>query len=356
MRTRWTAALILVLGASLLVAVRGWGEAAKTFPHDTHIAQGLDCATCHAGATESENLKTGLLPPLTTCQQCHEQTELDSWGFHANPTRKTGFPGFSHKAHLAQGKDCLACHGAMVHPEQAAAGTGMPNHALCFECHDGTKATDECESCHAGLHESRLNGLLRDPAAFKPIDHHPGFVRNHQFQSELVGTRCESCHPSENYCAGCHQGDNVDFLVHDRNWLQTHPLSAGKDLVECQTCHSLNTFCSDCHETEGVEPGSHLAGEWAGGVNLHAQMGRRDMEYCASCHDVEALFICSRCHHDDGIQGNQPSLNIHPPSFRVDASHGYWHEDTAAACFQCHDPGPRERGVGFCGYCHGAGD
>jgi hypothetical protein len=353
MRNRWRTAFILVLGASALVALRGRGESPKAFPHGRHIAQGLECATCHEGAAQSENLKSGLLPQLAVCLQCHDQKELDSWGRGVNPIRHRGVAGFSHKAHLAGGGTCEGCHGALVHPEWAGEGKGVLGHGVCFECHDGTKAPGGCEACHTDLRESRLNGLLRDPAAFKPVDHHPGFIRNHQFQAELDGARCESCHPQESYCVKCHQGDNVDFLVHDPNWNYTHPLAARKNLVGCQSCHSLETFCSDCHATEGIKPGNHLASGWTDGAYLHAQTARRDMEYCASCHDTESMFVCSTCHRDDGVKGNQPNLNIHPPSFASEASHGYWHDDPAAACFQCHAPGAREQGVGFCGYCHG---
>jgi hypothetical protein len=185
----------------------------------------------------------------------------------------------------------------------------------------------------------------------KPMDHHPGFLHDHAFASRLDGVKCAQCHRQEDFCSSCHQGENLDFLTHERNWLQTHPVAARKNLNDCSACHDVGVFCTECHASQGVRPGSHAQAGWIG--TLHSQAAHRDITYCASCHDAENEFVCARCHKDTGGRSDQPNMNIHPSDFRSSIEHGYWHDDRDAACFQCHDQGARKPGVGFCGYCHG---
>ena len=350
MRRKIPAALGLVLVASTLLTA-GVSGGTLSFPHAKHIEAGAECSTCHAAA-ESKNLKTSLLPKLDACVQCHDQAELAKMGFTQAPTRQTGFRKFSHKDHLAQNLTCETCHGALTHPDWAAQGKGVLGHPLCMTCHDGIKASNDCKSCHTSLREGRLHGMERDPSIMKPMDHHPGFLQDHQFTARMDGSKCRDCHRQEDFCSSCHEGDNTVFLTHERNWLFTHPLAARKNLNDCAACHEIGTFCTDCHAAQGVRPGDHAAAGWVEVV--HPQEARKDITVCASCHDSENSFVCARCHRDTGGQGDQPTLNIHPPGFKESAGHGYWHEDPNASCFQCHNGGPRVAGVGFCGYCHGS--
>jgi predicted CXXCH cytochrome family protein len=375
MRKNTLAVLILALVASAAVAFRASGRSPKPFPHAKHLEAGLECANCHAAA-ESENLKSSLLPTIEVCQGCHEESDLKEWGWSKIPARKSGFRNFSHQAHLAQDVTCGSCHstvadrtemgaeggmpaagaaggeGASAHPGEESAPMHTAGHPLCMGCHDGAKQDNRCETCHSSLREGRLNGMERDPSIMKPMDHHPGFLHDHPFAVRLQGNQCRDCHRQEDYCSTCHQGDNVVSMTHERNWLYTHPLAARKNLHDCTSCHEMNTFCTECHQDRGIQPGNHLAPNWISG--LHAEVARRDIENCASCHDAENAFVCATCHHDTGGRGDQPNRNIHPSDFRDQAGHGYWHDDENAACFECHDQGARQPGVGFCGYCHGA--
>jgi predicted CXXCH cytochrome family protein len=341
---------VVVLSVSLAGAAIVWGRI--PFPHARHVEAGVDCATCHPDAATSENLKTSLVPADTSlCTDCHEQADLEKWGWTTIPQRTTGFRTFPHKTHLDLGKTCEDCHGAMIHPEWAKEGKGVLGHALCFQCHDGVQHRNECETCHTNLHEMRLSDLEPDPASFQPMSHHPGFLHDHQFQVRLNGHTCVECHRQEDFCSTCHQGVNIVDLVHERNWLYTHPIAARKNLEDCASCHRIESYCTDCHTQNGVIPGDHLQAGWRTG--LHAAVARRDMQLCASCHEQDE--VCARCHLDpDGVLGTQAGLNPHPPGFRNDAGHGYWHEDENAACFSCHTVTVRQPGIGFCGYCHGA--
>lgn len=350
-------AAVLLVPTLLVPAVRGGGGA--RFPHGKHLEAASDCATCHEGIEQAADLSRSYLPGLETCRTCHEAADLDAWGWTSIPARRSGFRGFSHAAHIGSGKDCDACHGALVNPSLAEEGKGVPGHALCAECHDGSVQTDDCEACHSALREGRLQGFRRDPTLLKPMSHHPGFLHDHQFAVRLDGSGCAECHRQEDFCSSCHQGENVDFLVHERNWLYTHAVAARKNTQDCGACHRLGEDCSDCHAARGIAPGNHYPLErWRnlGTGGLHAAAARRDVSICAACHEEGGAGYrsCVFCHRDDGVRGNQPRLNIHPVGFREDAGHGDWHDDDQAACFECHARPTGAVQPRFCTYCHEA--
>jgi hypothetical protein len=348
----------ILVPAAVLLCVSGAHGGNKFFPHAKHLAQGMECDACHAAATGSENLKTTLLPAITTCTgECHDQPGLDKLGWGKIPGRVSGFPTYSHKAHLALGKHCSDCHDPARPLMGPGAGATMPNHEICFECHDGAKQPNDCGFCHATLREGRLLGFVKDPGQLKPLDHHPAYLKDHQFAVRMDGTQCSSCHRSEDFCSGCHQGDNVVNLTHERNWHYTHPVAANKNLNDCESCHEINTFCTECHLERGIRPGNHTV-QWMSSGLIHGATGRKDIEICASCHDAESSFTCGKstaCHRASDDPNSRTGHSIHPPDFRNQVSHGYWHDDPGAACFySCHTrPNPARPGVRFCGYCHG---
>jgi hypothetical protein len=55
----------------------------------------------------------------------------------------------------------------------------------------------------------------------------------------------------------------------------------------------------------------------------------------------------------DGVKGTNPKTHI--AGFMKD-THGDWHSDRGAVCFECHTDANAHpggiKGVGFCGYCH----
>jgi hypothetical protein len=348
---------ILVGAAFAWPALRAWSTGAVPFPHGRHVQETSDCAPCHEGVERAENLGRSHLPALETCRSCHEDADLAGWGWTEIAARESRFRGFSHAGHLAAGKDCRDCHGAMVDESLAVPGLGMPGHALCTECHDGVREDDRCEACHSDLREGRLQASLREPEMLKPMSHHPGFLHDHQFAVRLDGSGCAECHRQEDFCSTCHQGENVDFLVHGRNWLFTHALAARKNTQDCSACHRLGDDCAECHAARGIAPGDHYPlSRWrsltAGGA--HAEAARRDISICAACHDEGGAGYesCTFCHRDDGVRGNQSRLNIHPEGFLDDAGEGSWHEDDQASCFGCHARPASPTTRSFCTYCH----
>jgi len=238
--------------------------------------------------------------------------------------------------------DCMFCHGALVDPALQVTGRGEPGHPVCFTCHDGEQATNECRQCHARVEDLR------------PADHQIDFLHTHQFQARGVGETCETCHRQSEQCSECHQGDNVLFRTHPRDYVFTHPLDARKNEHDCLSCHDNQTFCSDCHAESGVRPSNHDSPEWvrfAGGPNLHGVEARRDISYCAGCHEAEGGDpLCSRCHQDRQL-GRGNDRNIHPGNFEDIGVEGPWHDDDGYYCYDCHSRGSQPES--FCGYCHG---
>ena len=350
MRKNHVVIALSVLAGLASLAAHGWSRDPVPFPHATHLEAGAECSTCHEGIEAATDLARSYLPSLEACGTCHETGDLEGWGWAAIPVRKSGFRGFSHAAHLGSGSYCTPCHGALVDPAEAAEGLGVPGHAACGACHHEAGQTADCADCHSDLREGRLNGFRRDPTVMKPSSHHPGYLHDHQFAARLEGASCSECHPAHDFCSSCHQGENLDFLAHDRNWIHTHPVEARKNLHSCSACHEVASYCTECHAAQGIKPGNHAAANWANAASggLHAELARRDISICASCHEGEEFVNCTACHADrDPGRGNDPS--VHGSSFGSDAGQGSWHDDPDASCFACHD---RNAPSQFCTYCH----
>ncbi len=332
----------ITLGVLALTAVYfAVGAADVPFSHVTHKEAGVECATCHPDAAGSRSGEDALLPTAETCLACHSQEELTAWG--GVPTASSalqGFPEFSHEGHLVLTEgECALCHGALTDSELAATDEGAPGHPVCFTCHDGEKADNECESCHA------------DASTLLPLDHGPDYRHTHQFSARGAAEDCESCHRESDLCSQCHEGENVLFMTHDRNYVFTHPLDARKHENDCTSCHEVESFCNDCHAREGIAPENH-ADDWITGLNRHSVEARRDIAYCASCHSQDEP-VCIGCHRDSN-PGRGNDRSIHPNGFDNYDVHGPWHDDDGYYCFDCHTR--QEAPDRFCQYCHGSRD
>ncbi len=362
------------------------------FSHAVHVeGAGLECSSCHEAAATSKLSSDLLFPKHENCQSCHEEqlsqnctfchTSNDPATYMSLSTPKRELL-FSHAAHVTDQKmDCKTCH-LEVEREGAPTGSLVPAMATCNTCHNDAQASNACESCHTDL------------AGLRPMDHNrTDFVREHKRSARLSTANCSSCHTQES-CIDCHNG--VDLVkvdmqgrdpvsprsprlaptdrgrsqtllkVHDLNFRFTHGVAAQGKITDCQSCHSQQQFCATCHAAGGnvnqlrFKPATHqqagfvTIGVGSGG-GLHAQLARRDMETCASCHDAQAADpTCVTCHMDsDGVKGTDPKT--HARGFMA-GTNGSWHSDPGANCFTCHsDANARVggvKGVGFCGYCH----
>lgn len=390
--------IALVLLAASLLGIAAFTSPAITeaktnkdvikFSHKKH--ENFDCTACHKGADSSSTMETRFLPEKAACGDCHDVNNEKECVFchyedKFEPLIKKQ-PGvyFNHKFHITEQnqKECTACHKGIQQVNYSFEAK-QPVMNACYSCHDNkSKAADYCESCHI----TTINLL--------PDNHKTAlFLKNHKSLSKEANAECSMCHDNAS-CEACHTATKViteantksDFVVpystysltdgvkqqtltrvHDLNYRYTHGIDSKGKTSECKTCHITETFCVKCHDSKGgdfaisgVTPASHkkanfvTIGVGTGGGG-HAVEARRDIEKCASCHDVQGGDAnCVLCHVDNsGIKGTHPKT--HAKNF-MRGTHGDWHTDQVSVCFNCHiDANARPNGipgVGFCGYCH----
>lgn len=358
------------------------------FSHKLHYDI-AGCTDCHTKVDSSTTLNARLMPDHDACGQCHSvDDENNCKTCHFDETFEALYQPkfniiFNHSFHINKQKlECEFCHKGLKNVEYGFQSPNIyPKMGICYTCHNSEKgiAANDCESCHI----STVNLI--------PVSHKTGdFKMTHKFAAEKSDANCVMCHDNTS-CEGCHVGTNmlteknvaIDFyapyspynfidgskqqkitLVHDLNYVYTHGMDLKGKESECQTCHEIETFCAECHNTPGGDyaipgfvPESHKANDFiiigvGTGGGQHAVDARRDIENCASCHDVQGADpTCILCHIDtDGIKGTNPKT--HPAGFMRD-DHGDWHYDNNSICFNCH-VSTHTAGIGFCGYCHGA--
>jgi c(7)-type cytochrome triheme protein len=391
------AAGVLVTAAAAFrpTAHTGWPKLDDSkqlkFSHKTHVdGAGINCETCHPKATLSKDVNDDLRSIHDNCTSCHEEQLNNQCDFcHKDPENiQAAAPHlreikFSHELHLKKkGTQCTTCHPGLDKADYAGP-ANMPEMATCSTCHNDRQASNACEACH-----TQVTALI-------PPDHlEAGFKKDHKNLTRLgaMETNCATCH-TQNFCGECHTpGAVMQFgsgammsdpnprvfpgtsstqmtlqRAHDLNYRFTHGVDAKSKSSECYTCHAAREFCGECHEagdnvtSHGFKPASHLGAGFAtfgvgSGGGRHAELARRDIETCVSCHDTQGGDpTCITCHADgDGIRGTDPRTH---PSGYMRNEHGPWHENAGAACFNCHTdmnahPGGT-KGRNFCGYCHG---
>ncbi len=352
------------------------------FSHSVHNGMS-ECADCHSAVSESMDMSGSLLPVKDDCAGCHDVEDEDNCEMcHYEDVYEALIPStsailFNHKLHIGdQAMDCEKCHSGIWEVNYSFESSGVnPGMAVCFTCHNNTTvASNACEQCHI----STVNLLPQDHMAV-------GFFKNHKFADE---DNCIMCHEQETFCEDCHVATigidetnmSNDFYapysphnyvdgvkqqvitrVHDLNYRFTHGIDAKGKEHNCQSCHQAETFCAECHASAdgdfamgGIIPLSHTSPNFVTGLTPgsdHAILAKRDIERCASCHDVQGADPnCILCHSDpDGIKGTNPKT--HASGFLNDVN-GDWHTDGASVCYDCHS-NTNTAGVGFCGYCHG---
>ncbi|MFC1557684.1 cytochrome c3 family protein, partial [candidate division KSB1 bacterium] len=289
-----------------------------------------------------------------------------------NPHREYNFNHESHMSGMGE-EYCMTCHPGIESVEYATA-ANMPSMKLCAGCHNNVEQPQDCESCHTEL------------PTLRPDSHISTWMQRHDDAVRATSEDCAMCH-SFDYCQECHDGARLvgitgnvpDKLTpnapqswglnnlllsrnHDLNYRYTHALEAKSKVERCQLCHESETFCADCHQSVagtgvgtpewhgGLDWGANAVNARGAGGGRHAQLAKRDISMCASCHDANGEDpVCLLCHMDR-TPGKNNDLRTHPRRYRSD--HGPWHNDRNFMCFTCHVNANPADPAGFCSYCH----
>jgi len=336
--------LISVVAIALSVAMKEklveyWNEGDHSkvikFSHKLHLQeQGVDCAVCHHAAATSKQSTDDLMGDHESCTSCHEEQIADNCAYcHVDPENIVEIENpereliFSHEKHIGNNVECTQCHPGTEKVDYAS-DENMPDMASCVSCHTEKTVSEECGTCHS------------DYVSLLPGDHLRGAFRKDHKRLTRLGSyeiTCATCH-SESFCQDCHTGiDLEDFGVyhdlmsdpitrvpqkdsprqlkvqhaHSLNYKFTHGIDARSRESDCMICHDRQSFCVECHQAgtiqEGkIKPQNHRVagyvtiGRGSGG-GRHAEMAKRDIENCASCHDVQGADpTCMLCHNEDG--------------------------------------------------------
>jgi hypothetical protein len=164
------------------------------------------------------------VPSSSACLKCHTSDRTVS------PNGDLMIPHPKHVGEL--GIACATCHKNLVHSLNGA-GFNRPEMATCLVagCHDGTKAKNDCMSCHTQIQV--------------PPDHKkPDWVTVHP---TLIGKiDCAKCHAwTPNYCQDCHSKRPPS---HVGNWKYGHQFAAtARGEKGCLVCHDQTAWCDKCH-------------------------------------------------------------------------------------------------------------
>jgi len=189
---------------------------------------------------------------------------------------------FSHEIHAQI--ECDSCHFGTTAPPAAGSSeaeasapqaVALPSMALCFGCHDGESAPNDCITCHI------VNRRYR-----KPEFHDGIFPRQHRRMAEEEDYKCELCH-LERECKSCH-AERRPLSHTPRFERSTHGRMATHDRRSCATCHET-AFCENCHSQP---PPDHTAIFMRGGGHRQAALIRG--RSCLTCHRFEEA--CAECH------------------------------------------------------------
>ncbi|UCD83382.1 MAG: cytochrome c3 family protein [Deltaproteobacteria bacterium] len=302
---------------------------ALIFSHKLHMAEGADCTTCHEGITESAYLTGRHLPSEQSCGSCHDEGFMKACDkCHTNPDdpQKVGQElaeiNFSHKAHLAENKDCAVCH-VRTAKSVTVREIASPGHQECAPCHQETYSKLDCSTCHESL---------KTVISFA---HEGNWVGEHQETASTNMTVCTQCH-DQSFCADCHsrQEELVPSIkypeavernfIHRGDYLTRHSIEARVDQTLCLKCHGISS-CNECHGQRRGGPADHYPlTEWKN--SAHGTVSRLNLMRCASCHDKGAETNCINCH-----KVGQPGGSPHPSGWKSELS-----KTRDAVCLLCH--------------------
>jgi hypothetical protein len=150
----------VLLALALLVPMLAAQQQPIEFPHNQHVAKGLECIDCHI--TADTQAEAGM-PSVGKCMLCHEKVATEGPGVqklleYAAKKRevpwvrvyqfnRSGHVKFRHAPHVRAGVECAACHGNVA---AMTVVTRQVEHHMgtCLSCHRQQKASEDCAACH----------------------------------------------------------------------------------------------------------------------------------------------------------------------------------------------------------------
>jgi hypothetical protein len=130
------------------------------YTHKVHLANGLQCTSCHAGVDRGPE---AAIPNVTFCMACHAAIDTSNPEIKkiaAYQARGEDIPWvrvydysasahvrFDHAPHVHAGVECATCHGDMTQQTTAERKVKL-NMGLCIECHKAKRVSVDCETCH----------------------------------------------------------------------------------------------------------------------------------------------------------------------------------------------------------------
>lgn len=291
---------VLIVGAALY----GWD----------YSASNQMCEKCHYPQRAIESLASGS-HPKATCESCHVEPGLDG----AVLTRLKGMenlvkvisgrgdaPGYlatnvanhsclachqdvargvtlarsvrmRHSDVLDIGHACIDCHNTEGHGTSIRK-PAYPKMSMCIGCHDGTRVSAKCETCHSEDVGVAIRRLKRPFA-----------------QITTAREDCRGCHS----IASCNECHGLE-LPHSKQFIEG--FHARKALLEpsvCVRCHDVVEFCNVCHRfsvtTPGVKSWPRTHANVGPFVSWHANTPAVGLGSCL-CHDEDRQRFCNYCH------------------------------------------------------------
>jgi hypothetical protein len=152
-----------ILASGTAYSVRNWRNRVAQpiqFNHRKHTAQ-MECSACHT--YYSQGAHSGL-PDESICSICHatpltkspEEAKLRKILADGKPLvfsklfHLPDYVYYSHRRHVVLGKlECVQCHDRIANteapPSQPLVKITM---TYCVQCHEKSKVTTDCKSCH----------------------------------------------------------------------------------------------------------------------------------------------------------------------------------------------------------------
>ncbi len=273
-------------------------ESAKKAAH-----KDLSCWMCHSGFTVSKKLDFRMLllsmpgylffngtNKITvaneTCLVCHRSVI-------AKTTSGRSGVKMSHLEPIRDGYSCSGCHLPESHMLKEME-TGFVDMMSCFECHNGIKASNKCDTCHKDKTYRVDKNRYGYYTTYKQIhtvykDHGRNPLRT-----------CSNCH-SMSYCATCHVMITklAVALPHPGDWVGLHGQYTNRQNVQaCYACHK-KSYCFDCHGVEMPHPENYL-----GRHTREAGSMKSMNEKCLKCHEKENCDYCHTNHRHPGVPGD----------------------------------------------------